>query len=139
MARFVIDASATLPWCLKDEETAWTVDLLRRLTSGDQIVVPAHWPIEVSNGLLMASRRKRIPEGTALMFLDELALLPIAVEPPLTFTQATAVYTLCVQNSPTFYDGTYVELARRLGLPIATLDTAIVRACFLEGVAAVGK
>ena len=64
MAVFVIDASATLPWCLKDEETAWTIGLLRRLNTGDRIMVPAHWPTEVSNGLLMATRRKRIPEGS---------------------------------------------------------------------------
>jgi predicted nucleic acid-binding protein len=51
MAVFVIDASATLPWCLKDEETSWTIDLLRRLGAGDAIIVPAHWPTEVSNGL----------------------------------------------------------------------------------------
>ena len=46
MATFVIDASATLPWCLKDEETAWTIGLLRRLNTGDRIIVPAHWPTE---------------------------------------------------------------------------------------------
>ena len=139
MATFVIDASATLPWCLKDEETAWTVNLLRRLTTGDQIVVPAHWPIEVSNGLLMATRRKRIPDGRAVLFLDELAILPITVEPALTFAQARAVYALCERHNLTFYDGTYLELARRLSLPIATLDDAIVRAAPLEGVSVLGK
>ena len=139
MARFVIDASATLPWCLKDEETAWTVDLLRRLTTGDQIVVPAHWPIEVSNALLMATRRKRIPEGRAVLFLDELAMLPINVEPALTFSQARAAYTLCEQHNLTFYDGTYLELARRLSLPIATLDEAILKAAPSEDVPVVAK
>ncbi len=41
MATFVIDASATVPWCLKDEESAWTISL-RRLSAGDRIIVPAH-------------------------------------------------------------------------------------------------
>jgi hypothetical protein len=36
MARFVIDASATLPRCIKDQGTSWTITLLRRLTTGDQ-------------------------------------------------------------------------------------------------------
>ncbi len=134
MATFVIDASATLPWCLKDEESAWTVDLLRRLTTGDQIVVPAHWPVEVSNGLLMATRRKRLPEGRAIMFLDELAVLPIASEAPLSFGQAAAVYALCERHNLTFYDGAYLELALRLVLPLATLDTALVKAASSESV-----
>lgn len=46
MANFVIDASATLPWCLKDEETSWTIRLLRRLGAGDRAIVPAHGGLE---------------------------------------------------------------------------------------------
>jgi predicted nucleic acid-binding protein len=134
MAVFVIDASATLPWCLKDEETAWTVDLLRRLNTGDRITVPAHWPTEVSNGLLMATRRKRIPEGRAGLFWDELAILPIAVEAPLSPAQAKAVLALCGRYGLTVYDAAYLELAKRNALPLATLDDALSRAAPLEGV-----
>lgn len=60
MALFVVDASAALAWCLEYEANSWTDGLLERLRQGDQIVVPAHWPAEILNGLLVASRRKRI-------------------------------------------------------------------------------
>jgi hypothetical protein len=57
---FVIDASATLPWRFEDEATPWTEALLDRIEGGEEVVVPAHWPLEVMNGLLMAVRRGRI-------------------------------------------------------------------------------
>ena len=46
MAAFVIDASATLPWCFSDEATDVTNALLTRLKTGDEAIVPAHWPTE---------------------------------------------------------------------------------------------
>jgi predicted nucleic acid-binding protein len=138
MSVFVIDASATLPWCLKDEESAWTIRLLRRLNDGDRIAVPAHWPTEVSNGLLMATRRKRIPEGRAALFWDELAVLPIAVETALSPDQAKAVLTLCDRHALTVYDAAYLELAKRNSLALATLDDALCRAPPLEGVSLIG-
>ena len=42
MAAFVIDASATLPWCFADEATEGTNALLTRLRTGDEAIVPAH-------------------------------------------------------------------------------------------------
>jgi predicted nucleic acid-binding protein len=60
MAVFVVDASAALAWCFEDEASSWSDGLLERLRQGGQIVVPAHWPTEISNGLLVAERRKRI-------------------------------------------------------------------------------
>jgi len=53
MAVFVIDASATLPWCFADEATAATNAVLTRLRTGDEAIVPAHWPLEGANALLI--------------------------------------------------------------------------------------
>ena len=60
MSDFVADASATLPWCFEDEATPCTESLLERLRVGESAVVPAHWPTEVMNGLVVAMRRGRI-------------------------------------------------------------------------------
>lgn len=124
-----------LPWCFEDEATAWTESLLDRLGSREQVSVPAHWPIEVSNGLLVAVRRKRIEPDRAEWFWDRLSSLPIAVEPPLSSNQAKVVFALCVKHGLTFYDGTYLELANRMSLPLATLDAALLKAAPLENVA----
>jgi predicted nucleic acid-binding protein len=132
--QFVADASITLSWCFEDEATAWTDRLLDQLRNGDQILVPAHWPTEVSNGLLMALRRKRIQPDRPALFWDELAILPIEVEPPLVPDQAKAILVLSEQHGLTVYDAAYLELARRRGLPLATRDSDLLRAAPRENV-----
>jgi predicted nucleic acid-binding protein len=94
MAVFIVDASASLAWCFDDEATGWADGLLLRLRNGDRIIVPAHWPSEISNGLLMEVRRKRIKPEQPAMFWDELARLPIASEAALTPVEAKAVLAL---------------------------------------------
>jgi glyoxylase-like metal-dependent hydrolase (beta-lactamase superfamily II) len=68
MAVFVADASVCLAWFFEDEATGWTDSLLERLRNDDRIVVPAHWPTEISNGLLIGLRRKRIKPGQPALF-----------------------------------------------------------------------
>lgn len=133
MASFVADASVTLPWCLQDEATLWTDGLLDRLRGGDRIAVPAHWPTEISNGLLMGLRRKRIQPGSPEQFWDDLAALPIDVESPLTASQAKAVLALYQKHGLTVYDAAYLELAQRKGLPLATQDADLSTAARIEG------
>ena len=72
MAVLVIDASATLPWCFADEATAATNAVLVGLRTGDDAIVPAHWPLEVANALMIAARRKRISPEDAHQFLEDL-------------------------------------------------------------------
>jgi predicted nucleic acid-binding protein len=139
MSAFVVDTSVVLAWCFEDEATVWTEGLLERLRRGDSVIVPAHWPVEVSNGMLMALRRKRIQQGRPQLFWDELAELSITVEPPLSFRQAKVVGALCEQYGLTIYDGVYLELAKRKGLPLATLDKDLIRAAPLEGVMLVAQ
>lgn len=88
MALFVVDASLALAWCFEDEASPLANTLLERLRQGDSIVVPAHWPAEISNGLLVAQRTKRIKVGDAARFWDEFSRLPIEAEPPLATVQA---------------------------------------------------
>lgn len=132
--QFVADASITLSWCFEDEATSWTDSLLDRLRNGDQIIVPAHWPTEISNGMLMALRRKRIQPDRPALFWDELAILPIEVEPPLSPDQAKTVLALGQQLGLTVYDAAYLELAKREGVPLATLDSALLKAAPFENV-----
>ena len=135
MAVFVVDASAALAWCFEDEASGWTDGLLERLQQGDRIVVPAHWPTEILNGLLVASRRKRIKTGQPALFWDELARLPIETEPLLTTMQAKVVLALSEKHGLTVYDAAYLELAFRRQLPLATLDTDLRNAAQVEGAA----
>lgn len=135
MPAFVVDASVTLAWCFEDESNSLSESLLERLGRGDRILVPAHWPTEVLNGLLVAQRRKRIRPGQAALFWDEIAQLPIDAEPPLSVIQAKLVLTLSEKHGLTAYDAAYLELASRRQLPLGTLDSDLRSAAQTEGIA----
>ena len=133
MAAFVVDASATLPWCFADEATAATNALLARLRRGDEAIVPAHWPLEVSNALLIVVRRKRISPQDAHQFLQDLEFLPIRIDTMTMNQLRTAVFPLADQYNLTVYDAAYLELAIREGLPLATLDDDLRKGAGVAG------
>ena len=62
-------------------------------------------------------------------------MLPLEVELALSPSQAKHVLFLSQKYNLTFYDAAYLELARRKALPLATLDSALVKAAPAEGVA----
>jgi predicted nucleic acid-binding protein len=134
MAAFVLDASATLAWCFQDEATPWSDALLDRLRKGDQGWVPAHWSIEISSAFWSAHRRKRFSLDDIRGFWDDLGQLPIQREPDLAPSAARAVIELAVRFDLTPYDAAYLDLAIRLGLPLATLDTALQKVAPIAGV-----
>lgn len=137
MANFVVDASAALAWCFEDEASKYADGLLERLSHGEQIVVPAHWPTEVLNGLLVAVRRSRIEAGQPALLWRELARLPIEIEPPLSANQGTAILALGEKHGLTVYDAAYLELAYRRKLPLGSLDGDLRKAAHAAGVALV--
>lgn len=99
-----------------------------------EIVVPAHWPTEILNGLLVAARRKRIRPDQPALYWDELARLPIETEPPLTANQAKTVLTLAEKHTLTVYDAAYLDLAHRRQLPLGTLDSDLRNAAHADGI-----
>jgi predicted nucleic acid-binding protein len=134
---FVLDASVTLPWRFEDEATPWTEFLLNRLEDGEDVLVPAHWPLEVANALLIAQRRRRVTSEQILEFLDDLAALPIRIDSARRPDQWAPVLALAQRHHLTVYDAAYLELAQRTGLPLATLDGDLRKAALAERVALV--
>ena len=110
--RFVLDASVTVAWCFEDEPTTFTEGLLG-LPSAAEAVVPAIWPFEVANALLVAERRKRISVAQVTALLGRIVQLPVSLEstqPDIAFTR---VLSVARQQKLTEYDAAYVELALR--------------------------
>jgi predicted nucleic acid-binding protein len=124
---FVLDASVAVAWCFDDESTpaAWT--LLNRLRTAPGHV-PALWALEIGNILLGAERRRRITRARTNEFLEILGELDIRVDPALPGRAFRDVLPLARERRLTPYAATYLELAMRLGLPLATKDTALARA-----------
>ena len=122
MSGFVPDASVTLPWRFEDEATPWTEALLDRIQRGDEAVVPAHWPLEVINALVIARRRGRVTTEQIGEFIEDLGALPIRIEPPASPAHWPVIVALAERYRLTAYDVAYLDLAQRTGLPLATLD-----------------
>lgn len=127
MTGFVLDASVAVAWCFDDESTPAAWALLDRLRSAPAHV-PALWELEVGNILLGAERRRRITQARAAEFLGILGELDIRVDPEMPGRAFRDVLPLAREQRLTTYDATYLELAMRLGLPLATKDTALIGA-----------
>ena len=127
MIGFVLDASVALAWCFDDESTPAAWALLDRLRTGPGHV-PALWALEIGNILLGAERRRRITQARAVEFLGILGELDIRVDSDLPGRAFRDVLPLARARRLTTYDASYLELAMRLGLPLATKDKALARA-----------
>ncbi len=121
MTGLVINASVTLSWRFPDEQTSMSLAVLDRLKGGDQAVVPAFWSVEVLNILLLGERKGRIAPDQTASFFDTLRALNPHMHASLERV-AGPVQIICRDHRLTPYDALYVELALRLGLPLASLD-----------------
>ena len=134
---FVLDASVSLAWCFEDERAGYAMRVLDEL-SGGEAIVSSLWPMEVTNGLHNALREKRIDLAGAAEARNILVALPIVVDPVDRRRAFEDIPRLARAHGLTTYDASYLEVAVRLGIPLATLDEALARAAADEGVQAVG-
>jgi predicted nucleic acid-binding protein len=119
-----IDASLTLTWYFDDETTPATEAILDRVSDAGA-VVPVLWRLEVANAFQSALQRKRISADYRDDSLTELAQLPIAVDADTDTYAWTTTLRLAERFGLTIYDATYLELAQRRSLPLATLDKTL--------------
>jgi predicted nucleic acid-binding protein len=131
---FVLDSSIAMTWCFEDEKTSYTEALLDAVSEGTEVLVPALWPYEVLNVLVMAQRRKRMTQAQALHFWRELQALPIHIEEKPAGYSSLEIMTLAQQHQLTAYDAAYLDLALREGLPLASLDEDLKKAAQSAGV-----
>ena len=125
---FVLDCSVALAWVLPDEGSAYADALLDRLVA-EGAVVPPVWPLEVGNVLLVALRRRRIRQNELEPIIERLERLPIEIDLGATDHALAAVLVLAGQHGLTTYDASYLDLAQRRKLPLATLDKKLRGAC----------
>jgi predicted nucleic acid-binding protein len=133
----VLDSSATLAWIYSDE----TTEPIRRLfdTVVDEgAIVPALWRLEVANSLTVAVRRRRIDADFRRASLADLALLDITTDPHTVAHVWGETLNLADRFRLTLYDAAYLELAARLSLPLATLDSELRTAATTLGLRLLG-
>ena len=122
MSRFIVDASVALCWYFEDQRTAYTEAVFDCLARGDEGLVPAIWPLEVVNGLVVAVRQKTITATQLETFVRDLKDLPVEVDLEGVGRAYSSILRVSRQHQLSSYDAAYLDLALVEGLPLATLD-----------------
>ena len=133
----VIDASLTVSWYFEDETTPATEAILDRVADAGA-TVPTLWRLEVANAFQSAIRRKRITAPYRDQSLAELTQMPITIDTDTNVYAWTTTLRLAERFALTIYDLSYLELAQRRKLPLATLDTELREAAAALGITLLG-
>ena len=125
---FVIDASVALASCFEDERSEYTDAVLRALSTGELAYAPAIWPLEVLNGLLVAERRKRLKREDVNQVIRFLESFVIDLDDLGSLSLYGEDLRLARQGALSVYDASYIGLAQRRGLALATVDKRLAAA-----------
>lgn len=124
---FVVDNSVVMAWCFQDETSPYADDILGLLEEVTAFV-PSIWPLEVGNVLLVAERNKRLNEKDSARLIALISELPIIVEQETPERMIKEIFALARKHKLSSYDASYLDLAMRKGLPIATSDKNLIAA-----------
>ncbi|MBF0134801.1 MAG: type II toxin-antitoxin system VapC family toxin [Magnetococcales bacterium] len=130
---FVLDNSVSIAWCFNDQGGDYVVMVLESLLDKEAFV-PGIWPLEVTNVISRAEKRKIIQKADSERFFILLNNLPIRIiqeSPQRIFRNILDISRIYGLSS---YDASYLDLAIREGLPLATLDEKLRKAACQAGV-----
>ena len=137
---FVLDNSVTMRWFFGDgkpQELAYAskvLDAIKRET----VLVPVTWGLEVANVIARAETKGLVTEARSGAFLEMLDGVDIETDAA-TFAHALSdTLQLARRYKLSSYDASYLELALRSGLPLATLDEDLQKAAKKAGVKLLG-
>lgn len=133
--RFVLDASVAIEWFLPGKGTRgrYAEHVLERISTEELLpAVPDLWHYELGSVLIAAKRDGRI--SATKLRASQLAIRGLQLETLAIELDAAEVIDLSQRYHLQGYDVIYFELARRLAMPIASLDGGIKTACGVFGV-----
>jgi predicted nucleic acid-binding protein len=130
---FVLDGSVTMAWGFEDEADEYAEAILDRMPES-HANVPSLWPLEVANSLLIGESRGRVTAADSARFISILRAFPIAVDSETVARAWADTMHLARAHNLSSYDASYLELAIRLGLPLAVLDGKLKLAARAMGI-----
>jgi predicted nucleic acid-binding protein len=131
---FVADASVAVGWVHPAQATTHTAAILDALGDGAALEVPALWPLEVANALLVLVRRRKLTEDERQTGLGWLRGLPVRIDPEAASLAFSRLSELATTHQLSVYDAAYLELAQRRKLALACQDGPLRKAAKREGV-----
>ncbi|BAM07040.1 type II toxin-antitoxin system VapC family toxin [Leptospirillum ferrooxidans] len=133
---FVLDNSITMRWFFGDgmhQELAYATGVLSAMEA-NVAVVPVIWRLEVSNVLARAEWKGLVTEARSSSFLSLLSELDIEVDMNTVDHALSDTLQLARRYALSSYDASYLELALRHGLSLASLDEDLMKAAEKSGV-----
>jgi predicted nucleic acid-binding protein len=139
--KLVLDASVALSglYTRAAAQEAMVAQHLLASIDNFEIRVPAHWHIEVANGMLRLERAGQLASAKIAKFVRQMDRLALLADTPPTAERATAIHKLAQNHGLTAYDAAYVELTIRSGSDLATFDRKLSDAARACGVAVFGQ
>lgn len=129
MKRFVLDASVALAWFIDRPIARYAMRIQELLLAGDRAIVPPLWRVEVANGFVVTERRSVLtPSDTAEALQTFQVVFAQAVEESQQVSPLPRVIATAREFRLTAYDAEYLDTARILQLPLATLDRRLQEA-----------
>jgi len=129
----ILDGSVALAWFFRDELDPYAEAVAARLPYLE-LVVPVIWSLEIANSLIVGERRRRSTREEAEEWRGYVASLRLTVESQTTDRVFSSILNLARTHNLSAYDASYLELALRLNLPLATLDRRLHAAAQTSGV-----
>ena len=133
---FVLDNSVTMRWFFGDgkpQELAYAGKVLDAMKQG-RALVPVTWGLEVANVIAKAEAKFLVTEARSGAFLEMLEGIDIEVDVATLAHVLSDTLQLARRYKLSAYDASYLELALRLGKPLATLDEDLQKAAKKAGV-----
>ena len=138
MTRVVLDCSITMAWCFDDQTDAESERILEEV-GRDGAAVPAIWALEVGNVLLVAERTRRLTEARSARFIEFLGELGILVAKGHSTLPEEDLLRCARRTGLSLYDASYLLLAMREDIPLATRDSRLTKAAAVSGVRTMGR
>jgi predicted nucleic acid-binding protein len=131
---WVIDSSIGISWVYKAQATPEADKLLTFAASGALIVVPSLWYTEMGNVLLTLQRRGKLTAAERRSAITNLDAILLSVDDGSPSAALHATSDLAEAHRLTLYDATYLEVALRRGIGLASRDDSLNRAAKACGV-----
>jgi predicted nucleic acid-binding protein len=131
---FVADASVAVGWVHPAQATTQTAAMLDALADGATLEVPALWPLEVANALLVLVRRRKLHEDERQTGIGWLRGLPLRIDPEAASLAFSLLSELAAVHQLSVHDAAYLELAQRRKLALACQDGPLRKAAKQAGV-----
>jgi predicted nucleic acid-binding protein len=133
--KFVLDNSVAMRWFFGDgkpKEISYAKDVLENMRRATALV-PAIWGLEVSNVIAKAEAKGLVTEARSSIFLEMLKELDIEADVQTYSRSLDDILNIARRYGLSAYDASYLELALREDISLATLDEDLMKSAKKAG------